>query len=162
MELLLAREFTHSRFRVILFAESRRRPARSRTRRICTPAAISDDLYDLFPASRLRYFGGTTNHWGGVWCDLPASLSSMLKRVRLSRIPAGRSRCPISSRGIGARSRSSNWVLTVMNFPIGASRRAMFPSRSAARISFAEYYSKAPLRGFGPEYSSELRKSTES
>ena len=68
------------------------------------------------------------------------------KCARASRIPVGHSRCPISSRGIGARNRSSNSVLMVMRFRIGASRRAIFPSRSAARISSAEFCSKARLR----------------
>jgi choline dehydrogenase-like flavoprotein len=28
----------------------------------------------MFSASRVRYFGGTSNHWGRVWCDMPTSL----------------------------------------------------------------------------------------
>ena len=30
--------------------------------------------YDLFPISRFRFLGGTTNRWGGAWCDLPSEL----------------------------------------------------------------------------------------
>ena len=68
----LAREFTHSRFRVILLESGGAQPEQD-----AQDLYAGGDIgrpYDLFPASRLRYFGGTTNHWGGVWCDLPASL----------------------------------------------------------------------------------------
>ena len=30
--------------------------------------------YTMFSRSRFRYLGGTTNRWGGAWCDLPSPL----------------------------------------------------------------------------------------
>jgi choline dehydrogenase-like flavoprotein len=30
--------------------------------------------YDIFPISRFRFLGGTTNRWGGAWCDLPSEV----------------------------------------------------------------------------------------
>ena len=68
----LAREFAQSRFRVILL-ESGGAELEQATQDLYA----GDDIgrpYDLFAASRLRYFGGTTNHWGRVWCDMPNSL----------------------------------------------------------------------------------------
>jgi choline dehydrogenase-like flavoprotein len=68
----LAREFINSGRRIVLLESGG-----------YTPEQATQDLYDgsdvgrpydLFPLSRLRYFGGTTNHWGGVWCDLPTEL----------------------------------------------------------------------------------------
>jgi choline dehydrogenase-like flavoprotein len=68
----LAREFTHSGFRVILL-ESGGAELEQATQDLYAGSDIGRP-YDLFAASRLRYFGGTTNHWGGVWCDMPNSL----------------------------------------------------------------------------------------
>jgi choline dehydrogenase-like flavoprotein len=65
----LAREFTRSRFRVILL-ESGGAKLEQATQDLYSGSDIGRP-YDLFATSRLRYFGGTTNHWGGVWCDMP-------------------------------------------------------------------------------------------
>ena len=65
----LAREFTNSGFRVILL-ESGGTDLEAATQDLYAGSDIGRP-YDLFAASRLRYFGGTTNHWGGVWCDMP-------------------------------------------------------------------------------------------
>ncbi|WP_337173234.1 GMC family oxidoreductase [Paludisphaera sp.] len=68
----LAREFINSGFRVVLLESGG-----------VEREQATQDLYDgrnvghpyaVFPESRLRYFGGTTNHWGRVWCDLPHPL----------------------------------------------------------------------------------------
>src|SRR5580658_7550222 len=67
----LAREFTNSRFRVILL-ESGGVELQNATQDLYAGSDIGRP-YDIFPTSRLRYFGGTTNHWGG-WCDIPDSL----------------------------------------------------------------------------------------
>ena len=67
----LAREFANCSFRVVLL-ESGGAELEKATQdlyagqRYWTP-------YDVFPVSRLRFFGGATNHWAG-WCDIPDSL----------------------------------------------------------------------------------------
>ena len=68
----LAREFANSSFRVILLESGGAEPEQA-TQDLYAGSDIGRP-YDIFPISRLRYFGGTTNHWGGVWCDLPSSL----------------------------------------------------------------------------------------
>ena len=68
----LAREFTRSKFRVIVLESGGAEPEQA-TQDLYAGSDIGRP-YDLFTASRLRYFGGTTNHWGGVWCDMPNSL----------------------------------------------------------------------------------------
>ncbi|QEH33311.1 Fructose dehydrogenase large subunit [Aquisphaera giovannonii] len=68
----LAREFANSSHRVILL-ESGGTEREQATQDLYAGSVVGQP-YDLFPESRLRYFGGTTNHWGRVWCDLPHSL----------------------------------------------------------------------------------------
>jgi len=68
----LAREFINSGIRVTLLESGGEQP----------DPAIQDlyagsDIgrrYEIFQESRVRYFGGTTNRWGGAWCDLPSPL----------------------------------------------------------------------------------------
>ena len=68
----LAREFTHSKFRVILLESGGAKPEQD-TQDLYAGSDIGRP-YDIFPASRLRYLGGTTNCWGRVWCDIPNSV----------------------------------------------------------------------------------------
>jgi choline dehydrogenase-like flavoprotein len=68
----LAREFTNASFRVILVESGGAEPMQA-TQDLYAGSDIGRP-YEIFPVSRLRYFGGTTNHWGGVWCDMPSSL----------------------------------------------------------------------------------------
>ncbi|QDU89366.1 Fructose dehydrogenase large subunit [Pirellulimonas nuda] len=68
----LAREFTNSGFRVILL-ESGGAKMEQATQDLYAGSDIGRP-YEKFRASRLRYFGGTTNHWGRVWCDMPHAL----------------------------------------------------------------------------------------
>ena len=68
----LAREFANASFRVILLESGGAEPEQA-TQDLYAGSDIGRP-YDIFPISRLRYFGGTTNHWGGVWCDMPSSL----------------------------------------------------------------------------------------
>lgn len=82
----LAREFAHSSFRVILL-ESGGAELEQATQDLYAGRDIGRP-YDMFPVSRLRYFGGTTNHWGGVWCDMPSSLDfEMREGVQYSGWP---------------------------------------------------------------------------
>ena len=75
----LAREFTNANFRVILL-ESGGAELEQATQDLYAGSDIGRP-YDMFPASRLRYFGGTTNHWGGVWCDMPTSLDFEMREA---------------------------------------------------------------------------------
>ena len=61
----LAREFINSPLRVILL-ESGGMEYEQDTQDLYQGQSIGRSFQDLI-ASRLRYFGGTTNHWGG-WC----------------------------------------------------------------------------------------------
>jgi choline dehydrogenase-like flavoprotein len=68
----LAREFIDCGFRVILLESGGEKPEQA-TQDLYAGSDIGQP-YDIFRDSRLRYFGGTSNHWGGVWCDLPTPL----------------------------------------------------------------------------------------
>jgi choline dehydrogenase-like flavoprotein len=61
----LAREFSNARFRVTLL-ESGGMDYEPDTQELYEGESIGRPFGDL-TASRLRFFGGTTNHWGG-WC----------------------------------------------------------------------------------------------
>lgn len=61
----LAREFINARFRVVLL-ESGGMEYEQETQNLYEGQSIAPNLHAL-TASRLRYFGGSTNHWGG-WC----------------------------------------------------------------------------------------------
>src|SRR6476619_3693816 len=61
----LAREFATSPFRVALL-ESGGMEYEPETQELYEGQSIGDPFEEL-TASRLRFFGGTTNHWGG-WC----------------------------------------------------------------------------------------------
>jgi choline dehydrogenase-like flavoprotein len=67
----LAREFTNSGFRVALLESGDTKPAME-TQELYAGSNIGRPYFDP-KRHRLRYFGGTTNHWGG-WCALPDSL----------------------------------------------------------------------------------------
>jgi choline dehydrogenase-like flavoprotein len=75
----LARKFTNASFRVILLESGGAEPDQA-TQDLYAGADIGRP-YDIFPISRLRYLGGTTNHWGGVWCDLPTSLDFEMREA---------------------------------------------------------------------------------
>ncbi|WP_161602506.1 GMC oxidoreductase [Tautonia marina] len=68
----LAREFANCSFRVVLL-ESGGTEREQATQALYAGSDVGRP-YELFRESRLRYFGGTTNHWGRVWCDLPSPL----------------------------------------------------------------------------------------
>ena len=61
----LAREFSNARFPVVLL-ESGGMDYEPETQELYQGHSIGSPFQDL-TASRLRFFGGTTNHWGG-WC----------------------------------------------------------------------------------------------
>src|SRR5436305_12523776 len=61
----LAREFVTSRFRVALL-ESGGMEYEPDTQALYEGESVGE-VFEELAASRLRFFGGTTNHWGG-WC----------------------------------------------------------------------------------------------
>lgn len=68
----LAREFIDAGFRVTLLESGADKPDEA-----TQDLYSGDDVgrpYEIFPTSRFRYLGGTTNGWGGAWCDLPSPL----------------------------------------------------------------------------------------
>ena len=150
----LAREFTHSRFRVILLESGGAQPEQD-----AQDLYAGSDIgrpYDLFPASRLRYFGGTTNHWGGVWCDLPASLDFETREAipysgwpfPLSYLePWYRRAQPIFKLGPYGYE-LSDWGITPSDVPE--------PFRGPHFL--CRVLQQGPATRFGPEYSPELRK----
>src|SRR5450755_1050699 len=62
----VAREFLKSNLRVVLL-ESGATEFDPSTQELYTGTSIGRP-YDELATARLRYFGGTTNHWGG-WCQ---------------------------------------------------------------------------------------------
>ena len=68
----LAREFINANFRVVLLESGNARPEQA-TQDLYSGSNVGRP-YENFPETRLRYFGGTTNHWGRVWCDMPTPL----------------------------------------------------------------------------------------
>lgn len=68
----LAREFIGSGLRVVLL-ESGGDKYEQETQDLYAGSDVGRP-YENFPVSRFRYLGGTTNRWGGAWCDLPSPL----------------------------------------------------------------------------------------
>jgi len=68
----LAREFIGSGLRAILLESGGEKPEQA-TQDLYGGSVIGRP-YEMFANSRFRYFGGTTNRWGGAWCDLPSAL----------------------------------------------------------------------------------------
>jgi len=68
----LAREFINSGVRVVLLESGGEHPDPA-TQDLYSGSDIGR-RYEIFQESRARYFGGTTNRWGGAWCDLPSPL----------------------------------------------------------------------------------------
>jgi choline dehydrogenase-like flavoprotein len=68
----LARSMDRSGLRVVLLESGDTRPNQA-TQKLYE----GDDIgrpYSIFNTSRFRFLGGTTNMWGGAWCDLPSAL----------------------------------------------------------------------------------------
>ena len=68
----LARDFISSGLRVTLLESGGEKPEQA-TQDLYAGSDVGRP-YDIFPISRFRYLGGTTNRWGGAWCDLPSPL----------------------------------------------------------------------------------------
>ena len=150
----LAREFTNSSFRVILLESGGAEPDQA-TQDLYAGSDIGRP-YDLFPTSRLRYFGGTTNHWGGVWCDMPSSLDfEMREGVPYSGWPF-----PLSY--LEPWYRRAQPVLKLGPYGYALSDWGIAPSDIPEPFRgphfVCQVLQQGPATRFGPEYGPELRQ----
>jgi choline dehydrogenase-like flavoprotein len=150
----LAREFTHCRFRVILL-ESGGAELEHATQDLYAGSDIGRP-YDLFAASRLRYFGGTTNHWGGVWCDMPNLLDFEI------RDGAPYSGWPFSLSYLEPWYRRAHPVLKLGPYGYALSDWGIAPSDIPEPFRGPHFVCRVlqqgPATRFGAEYGPELRQ----
>ncbi len=150
----LAREFANSSFRVILLESGGAEPDQA-TQGLYAGSDIGRP-YDLFPTSRLRYFGGTTNHWGGVWCDMPSLLDfEMREGVPYSGWPF-----PLSY--LEPWYRRAQPVLKLGPYGYALSDWGIAPSDIPEPFRgphfVCQVLQQGPATRFGPEYGPELRR----
>lgn len=150
----LAREFTNASFRVILLESGGAEPERA-TQDLYAGSDVGRP-YDIFPVSRLRYFGGTTNHWGGVWCDMPSSLDfEMREGVPYSGWPF-----PLSY--LEPWYRRAQPVLKLGPYGYALSDWGIAPSDIPEPFRgphfVCQVLQQGPATRFGPEYGPELRE----
>ena len=150
----LAREFINASFRVILLESGGAEPEQA-TQDLYAGSDIGRP-YDIFPSSRLRYFGGTTNHWGGVWCDMPNSLDFEMREgvpysgwpFPLSYLePWYRRAQPVFKLGPYGYA-LSDWGIAPTDIPE--------PFRGPHFV--CKVLQQGPATRFGPEYGPELRQ----
>jgi choline dehydrogenase-like flavoprotein len=150
----LAREFINSSFRVVLL-ESGGAELEQATQDLYAGSDIGRP-YEMFPASRLRYFGGTTNHWGRVWCDMPNPLDFEEREgvpysgwpFSLSYLePWYRRAQPVLKFGPSGYA-LSDWGIAPSDIP-GPFRGPHF---------VCQVLQQAPATRFGREYAPELRR----
>jgi choline dehydrogenase-like flavoprotein len=150
----LAREFANASFRVALLESGG-----------AEPEAATQNLYDgsnigrpygIFPVSRLRYFGGTTNHWGGVWCDMPASLDFETR----ADLPYTGWPFPLSY--LEPWYRRAQPVLKLGRHGYALSEWGIEPSHIPEPFRGPHFVCRVlqqgPATRFGPEYGPELRR----
>ena len=150
----LAREFINSGSRVILLESGGAEPEQA-TQDLYAGGDIGRP-YEIFPASRLRYFGGTTNHWGRVWCDMPNPIDFEEREgvphsgwpFSLSYLePWYRRAQPVLKFGPSGYA-LSDWGIAPSDIP-GPFRGPHF---------VCQVLQQAPATRFGREYASELRR----
>jgi choline dehydrogenase-like flavoprotein len=150
----LAREFTNSGFRVILL-ESGGAELEEATQDLYAGSDIGRP-YEIFPGSRLRYFGGTTNHWGGVWCDMPNSLDFEMREG----VPY--SGWPFSLSYLEPWYRRAQPVLKLGPYGYALSDWGIAPSDIPEPFRGPHFVchvlQQGPATRFGPEYGPELRQ----
>jgi choline dehydrogenase-like flavoprotein len=150
----LAREFTHSKFRVILLESGGAEPEQA-TQDLYAGSDIGRP-YDIFPDSRLRYFGGTTNCWGRVWCDMPDSLDFEIREG----VPY--SGWPFSLSYLEPWYRRAQSVLKLGPEGYALSDWGIVPSLIPEPFRGPDFVCKvlqqAPATRFGAEYGPELRQ----
>ena len=150
----LARELASASFRVILLESGGTEPEQA-TQDLYAGSDIGRP-YDIFPLSRLRYFGGTTNHWGGVWCDMPSSLDF----ERREDIPYSGWPFPLSY--LDPWYRRAQPVLKLGPYGYALSDWGIAPSDIPEPFRGPHFVCKVlqqgPATRFGPEYGPELRR----
>jgi len=150
----LAREFTDSGFRVILLESGGAEPEQA-TQDLYAGSDIGRP-YDIFPVSRLRYFGGTSNHWGGVWCDMPTSLDFETREG----VPYSGWPFPLSD--LEPWYRRAQPVLKLGPYGYALSDWGIAPSEIPEPFRGPHFVCRVlqqgPATRFGPEYGPELRR----
>lgn len=150
----LAREFSNSNFRVVLL-ESGGTEREQATQDLYAGSDVGRP-YGLFPESRLRYFGGTTNHWGRVWCDLPHSLDFE------EREGVPYSGWPFSLSHLDSWYRRAQSVLRFGPSGYELSEWGIAPSKIPEPFCGPHFVCRvlqqAPATRFGREYGPELRR----
>jgi choline dehydrogenase-like flavoprotein len=150
----LAREFANANFRVILLESGGAKPDQA-TQDLYGSSNIGRP-YDMLPVSRLRYFGGTTNCWGGVWCDMPSALDFEMRAgvpysgwpFPLSYLePWYRRAQPVLKLGPYGYA-LSDWGIAASDIPE--------PFRGPHFV--CKVLQQGPATRFGPEYGPELRR----
>jgi choline dehydrogenase-like flavoprotein len=150
----LARELANASFRVILLESGGTEPEQA-TQDLYAGSDIGRP-YEIFPLSRLRYFGGTTNHWGGVWCDMPSSLDfEQREGVPYSGWPF-----PLSY--LEPWYRRAHPVLKLGPYGYALSDWGIEPNEIPEPFGGPHFVCKVlqqgPATRFGPEYGPELRQ----
>ena len=149
----LAREFTNSGFRVVLL-ESGGTELETATQDLYAGSNIGQRFYDL-SVNRLRYFGGTTNHWGG-WCVVPDSLDfEMREGVACSGWPFSRANLEPWYRRAQAVCQLGPYGYTLSDWGIAPSD---IPEPFRGPHFVCGVLQVSPPTRFGPEYAPELRQ----
>lgn len=149
----LAREFTNSGFRVVLL-ESGGTELEMATQDLYAGSNIGRPYNDP-RAHRLRYFGGTTNHWGG-WCALPDSLDfEMREDVPYSGWPFSRAYLEPWYRRAQAVCQLGPYGYALSDWGIAPSD---IPEPFRGPHFVCQVLQVSPPTRFGPEYAPELRQ----
>ncbi len=150
----LAREFTNASFRVVLLESGGTEPEQA-TQDLYSGSDVGRP-YDIFPVSRLRYFGGTTNHWGGVWCDMPNSLDFEIREG----VPY--SGWPFSLSYLEPWYRRAHPVLKLGPYGYALSDWGIAPNDIPEPFQgphfVCQVLQQGPATRFGPEYGPQLRR----
>lgn len=148
----LAREFINSPFRVVLL-ESGGMEYEQETQDLYQGQSIGQNFEDL-TACRLRYFGGTTNHWGG-WC-LPLDAIDFESRDDLPNHG-----WPFPKSHLDPWYQRAQEVCQLGPYDYRASSWGITPDKVPPPFSGPEFECKIlqenPLR-FGPAYARNLRQ----
>lgn len=149
----MAREWAHTNQRIVVL-ESGRFEIDSSTQALYQGEYLAHDLYDL-QSSRLRFFGGTSNHWSGNCQIFPAEELKPRHWIAHSGWPVNSSElAPYYKR-----------AAVICELPAGRfdgaywARRLGFPLTSLDETRFIhEVLEKSPPTRFGSRYRSDLAK----
>ncbi|MEZ5734233.1 MAG: GMC family oxidoreductase [Novosphingobium sp.] len=152
----LAREFNNSGIGVVLL-ESGGDKLEQATQDLYAGTNIGRP-YEMFPISRFRFFGGTTNRWGGAWCDLP----SPLDYEERDGVPHSGWPFPLSDlepwyRRAHKHLRLGPFGYSLADWGIASSD---IPEPFKGPHFICRVLQQAPRTRFGPHYRSELKKSS--